>query len=357
MRIRWGGPTFYNIEGRPLLYYGDAFIDEDGNELPFAPLLEDRFGSSVGDSFPMRPSRARYDDWSDDESYYSSGEEEEGATTRKKDKHKVRGQNHPDVWVTPMDSETTAPTDCKWRVKRVWNVAAIDEREKEHSVDDNELMNKVKVLLGVPSEPARNGEGMLSSYDSSVSQWRVKMVYDVDGEIQVSGTTQKLDENGILDAFNEVSKEQLETTISELRTMGEEDSADVDASLSQESAISAEGSISKQERSDLNVTEHSTLASTIDESHVVGNEADNAGIGKDVVSLAEFSGSAEGERTHGMDVIHEQAVQELVGPIVSPRSAATKEKKKRREKRGQRLSDLLSPPSVTTFHWKEVLDD
>jgi hypothetical protein len=203
MKIRWGGPTFYTIEGRPLLlYYEDPFIDEDGNELPFAPLLEDRFGSSVDDSSPMRPSRALYDDWSDDESYYSSGEEEEGATTRKKDKHKVRGQKRPDVWVTPMDSETTAPTDGKWRVKRVWNVAAVDEREMEHSVDDNELMNKVKVLLGVPSEPARNGDGMLSSrYDSSASKWSVKKVYDVDGEIQVSGTTQKLDENGILDAL------------------------------------------------------------------------------------------------------------------------------------------------------------
>jgi hypothetical protein len=49
-----------------------------------------------------------------------------------------------------------------------------------------------------------------------------------------------------------------------------------------------------------------------------------------------------------MDVIHEQAVQELVGPIVSLRAAATKEEeqKKKQEKRGQRLS-----------HWKDVLKD
>jgi hypothetical protein len=138
--------------------------------------------------------------------------------------------------------------------------------------------------------------------------------------------------------FNEVSKKQLET---------EEDSADVDASSYQESAISAEESLSKQESSDLNATEH-TLASTIDESHVVGTEADIAGSGKDVLLLAESSGSAEVERTHEMDVIHEQAVQELVGPIVSLRAAATKEEeqKKKQEKRGQRLS-----------HWKDVLND
>jgi hypothetical protein len=208
IRVRWGGDSFHTIEGRPL-YFDDSVADDD------IPLLESRFGSSKNDSSPTRPgrfdersqnapkrpSRPSYDDWSDDESYHSG---DELAADRS---HKGRRHSDPDVWVIPADDDAPSASETNmWRVKRVWGIDGIDEREEEYKVDDKDLINRVKTLLGVPMASWVFGNG--AEYDATSSEWKINKVYDVDGAIYSSGKTQLLNEDALLESFTGVMSQQ-----------------------------------------------------------------------------------------------------------------------------------------------------
>jgi hypothetical protein len=297
MKIRWRGPISYNIKGRPL-YYDDSFIDDEGNELPFAPLLEDRFGSSNVDSALMEPPRRRYDGLSDDESYYSGDEEGDGGNAEgiKPDgtsSHGARGhKGPPDVWVTPMDGETGPTGEAKWRVKRVWDIAAIDAHEKEHEVDDSDMMDKVKTLLGVPTGASIKGCGVtieastegcgvpteesiqgIWGYHPSMSHWEIKKVYDIEGEIWESGKAQNMDESEMRNDFVEVAKKHSEHI---LPAMGEADESEAVKAL-------------EQKPSELNITDHTDELTMDGSAHMYGdsNAAENS---KTDDSVADASG-------------------------------------------------------------------
>jgi hypothetical protein len=95
------------------------------------------------------------------------------------------------------DTSSASSETQRWKVRRVWGLDGIDEREEEYEVDDKDLMDRVKILLGVPTEASWVfGEG--AEYDATASEWKVKMVYDdVDGEAHSRGRTQLLNEDGL----------------------------------------------------------------------------------------------------------------------------------------------------------------
>jgi hypothetical protein len=141
MRIRWGGPTVFLI---------DRIRDrcqEMGVEFDPTLLAEDRFVTSLGrDSRPVRPTRQLSLESSlEDGGWYNDQNEE-------------KAHGRPDVWVTPLVTSRPSsnamrgsadPVNRSWRVKRIWNDADFDQKETEYTVEDKDLMDKVKSLLGV----------------------------------------------------------------------------------------------------------------------------------------------------------------------------------------------------------------
>ncbi len=212
MKIRWNGPTYYNIHGHPL-YMDELFYDDNGNELSFAPLIENRFldGKTSDDSRPSMPQRARSD--SNDQCHNDTTPKPPARTPLDDDvddwseEENIDNGNkykQPDVWATPTtNNDETIVSRKRWKVKRVWYVDEIDEQEKEHEVESSDLMNKVKELLGVPTASSTAE----AEYDAAASNWKVKKVIDAEGQVQEESKTQKMDEGEVLVNMTEMEKE------------------------------------------------------------------------------------------------------------------------------------------------------
>jgi hypothetical protein len=199
IRLRWAGPTYFNIKnGRPL-YVDEFFYGKDGDELPFVPLIENRFDGTSGvsdDACPKIPKRSRSnltahgdDEWTDSE-------------------NNVRNKyRRPDVWVTPTN-EAVQPKRKRWKVKRVWYIDEIDREEKEHEANGGrELMEKVKELLGVPTGPSSCAE---SEYDPTSHYWKINKVLDVEGVVYEESRSQKMDEADVMQHMVEMEIEHEE---------------------------------------------------------------------------------------------------------------------------------------------------
>ena len=101
----------------------------------------------------------------------------------------VKNRNRrPDIWMTqssPSSSSPSSPKKCSsggddngtskpsWRVKRVWNVEQWDEKEVEHSVEHDDLMTKVKSLLGANTTSEADDD----------RNWTAQWIYDEGGQI------------------------------------------------------------------------------------------------------------------------------------------------------------------------------
>jgi hypothetical protein len=194
MRIRWGGNTFYSIDGRPC-YFKDAHPNPPG----LGGLLEDRFAAMKADGMPIRPNRRPSLDleWSDDECSHSGHESE----------RETNENLCPDIWITPMDGDVDVAKDL-WRVRRVWNIDALDEHEVEHAVEQEELVDVVKVLAGVADKDVQNADGEALDYDPNSTLWRTKTVYEVNGEIDESSPTLDFSEQAIRKAIGDISMER-----------------------------------------------------------------------------------------------------------------------------------------------------
>jgi hypothetical protein len=115
----------------------------------------------------------------------------------------TRGYLRPDVWATPTSHHNSSNNAQKtWRVKRVWNNDPIDEREQEYEVHYENLMDKVKELLGVPRDDKAN---KVQEYDPGASQWNVERVYDVNGQVKGTSRCKDTNEAGVLKGMEEVS--------------------------------------------------------------------------------------------------------------------------------------------------------
>jgi hypothetical protein len=130
--------------------------------------------------------------------------------------NKTQGSSYPFIWITTLDEnedESSSTTGLTWRVKRAWNDPALDEVEEEQLVNDAGLLDMVKVLIGVvkkPSEDAPNRVCFSSKepdYHPTLSLWKVKKFYDINGEIDSSESEKAVDEPTMLCEIKDMSLE------------------------------------------------------------------------------------------------------------------------------------------------------
>jgi hypothetical protein len=130
--------------------------------------------------------------------------------------NKTQGSSYPFIWITTLDEnedESSSTTGLTWRVKRAWNDPALDEVEEEQLVNDAGLLDMVKVLIGVgkkPSEDAPNRVCFSSKepdYHPTLSLWKVKKFYDINGEIDSSESEKAVDEPTMLCEIKNMSLE------------------------------------------------------------------------------------------------------------------------------------------------------
>jgi hypothetical protein len=116
--------------------------------------------------------------------------------------------NGPDVWITPVKSLDGAR---RWKVKRVWEVKSVDDREIEYVVDHSDLESSIRDLLGVPVDLGRNSQegqvkmGENNPWDTAAdkdvplalhrnSTFSVTTVFDTEGQIDGSEPSMSMDE-------------------------------------------------------------------------------------------------------------------------------------------------------------------
>eukprot|EP00980_Cylindrotheca_fusiformis_P002475 scaffold584_cov132-Cylindrotheca_fusiformis.AAC.28 len=194
--IRWTGPTYRTVEGHPL--YDEDSKTSSGHSTPFERANGRRFEvTSESDLSPLQHARQDSDD-----SIFT---------------------DRPNVWVAPAD--TVSSVNGKWKVKRVWYKSSRDRGEKEIMVDDAEIVDTVKQLLGVPANLSFNTlqtdeEGSVETYDPALQKWKVKAVYDTNGEIQGMNEKLMLDEEGLVAILGKLIDEQMQIMIEDFRDSG-----------------------------------------------------------------------------------------------------------------------------------------
>jgi hypothetical protein len=184
-RIRYDGPTTFKrnaeIHNLPRVQHDDRF--EHTSEPPDgAPHMPSRPRDSIVDSTPCAPPRRQSSMMKDDDLSIDLELINEKS-------------NRPDVWITP--SSGTTPYEAMWKVKRVWAMEKQDEEEDEHSVDKQELFQKIKALVGAPeSPPPKDGMPTMPS-----RSWHIQTVVERRGKLEG------------LEAAKEVDDEEFETNI------------------------------------------------------------------------------------------------------------------------------------------------
>jgi hypothetical protein len=182
-RIRYDGPTTFKrnaeIHNLPRVQNDDRF-EPTSKPSDGAPHMPSRPRDSIVDSTPCAPPRRK-----------SSILEDSSIDIEPIDEKNDR----PDVWITP--SSGTTPYEAMWKVKRVWALEKQDEEEDEHSVDKQELFQKIKALVGAPeSPPPKDGMPTMPS-----RSWHIQTVVERRGKLEG------------LEAAKEVDDEEFETNI------------------------------------------------------------------------------------------------------------------------------------------------
>jgi hypothetical protein len=174
-QIRYKGPTLLQIDDiyGPLLDIPEEdnrFESEMKNGGMKRPMREmgpprrpDR-GST--DAMPSRPRRSLEDDG------YSLDDDE-------------MDHRGPDIWMKLIQAKNPKE-DQKWKVKRVWNLEGMDEKEEEHTVHNDNLLPTIRYLFGLPVEDASEAvclNGVINDDDKS-APFYMKRVYHYKGEIE-----------------------------------------------------------------------------------------------------------------------------------------------------------------------------
>ena len=215
--ISYDGPTLLTMRDHYGLFEtvpeaDDRFhAERPQDSLPMAPrhVMSPEFKSnrkalSQHRNNDLPPTLPRYEDSgdedsmeSDDEDHSYDGTDDDEEPHRSNDPHGIRGCNRPDVWITPIAGAN--PSERKWKVKRVWNVEEADDKEEEHTVDNDDLFGKVKDLLGVPPADVNN--------EDMKAPWKIRKVIDVDGEVEESESESSLEEGDMIQHMNSMASE------------------------------------------------------------------------------------------------------------------------------------------------------
>jgi hypothetical protein len=158
---------------------------------------------------PSFPARAQY---SEPSMNWDEADPEEQQSVSD---NKTLSSSCPFIWVTTLDEdESTSTAGITWRVKRALDDPAWDKLEEEHLVKDEELMDMVKVLVGVGTMPSEEAPDRVFSsaeedphYHPALSLWKVKKFYAIDGEIDSSESEKAVDEHTMMCEFQEMSLE------------------------------------------------------------------------------------------------------------------------------------------------------
>jgi hypothetical protein len=382
LRIRWRGPEIFFIEARQRKHFQPMYFDDlledrfkeaGGSEHggSYSSLLQDRFAGGaprMSDATPSQPSRPprRSDDWSDfedsgtEESSFSqdnllAGKNDPSARQRvSSDDDKPHPADPPAIWITVMESDGEAG-GLMWRVKRVWDDAILDSREKERIVPDEDLLNMVKNLSGLPAIPTANllnnddvNEKMEKGGDAKdddsmdLSNWCIKKFYDINGEIvdELQMSERSLDEDSMLNEIVALARESCNRLAARCNPVEMEDkwkANNVDA------------------KHDVPVSEAIQSAMELRRFASV-----SSGIGADPAAdknPAAFSLSETKAREvptkpcdSGAKDVEERFPATTAVPNKGEAVPGLKIKKKKKRKPHGTLADLLSPPPVTTFH-------
>ena len=227
--ITYDGPTLLTMRDHYGLFATVPEADDRFNterpqdSLPMAPrhLLSPEFNASRkklsqlrNNDLPPTLPRCNLDDDDDDSmeldddedhSFNDKDDDKDEEPHRSNEPHGIRGCNRPDVWITPIAGAN--PSERKWKVKRVWNAEEADDKEEEHTVDNEDLFGKVKDLLGVPSSDV-NDEDMKAP-------WKIRKVIDVDGEVEESESESSLEESDMLHHFQNMATDCQEEFLDE----------------------------------------------------------------------------------------------------------------------------------------------
>jgi hypothetical protein len=184
-RIQYSGPSKH-----------DRFAPERRKKVaegPAAPLSP----RGLMDAAPAFPAR-------NNSSHLSATGTEESNRTR---------YSRPNVWITPMGDPLSEDVTLSWKVKRVWEMEDTDSSsETEHSVNEDQLFDKIKVLVGANLNASTNtfqteATGRescstdravgtsLSSKDGMPKMpkrnWRVQRFIEEDGELKRADEEEK----------------------------------------------------------------------------------------------------------------------------------------------------------------------
>ena len=191
-RIRYDGPTTLPIDRYkppPIPDFDERFASEHiSRDTPSLP-------SRTVDKTPSAPRRALSGD---------SNEDGDDSTINSRD-----SCNRPDVYITPLAGITVE--DGMWTVRRVWALDEADKNEKDHTVNNSQLFQKIRTLVGAPdSPPARDGAPKLP-----MRTWKVKKVTEAeDGTVNDDASEMSLQEDemaeGIQTFVKDAAKEEVE---------------------------------------------------------------------------------------------------------------------------------------------------
>jgi hypothetical protein len=167
------------------------------------PLVDNRFGNT-GQDLPL--SAIRRAPLLDDR-FQNSGVDLPLESVKRSQSFLLdSGDCRPTVWVARWSKLDGPAGDEMWMVSRVWNDPTIDLKEIQHPVRREDLIEKVKELLGVPASDTAWKMEDVRVYDSEAEDWCIKKVYDLNGEIQGSSRTMNVNERGMSGCFDEVAR-------------------------------------------------------------------------------------------------------------------------------------------------------
>ena len=209
VKIQWSGPVHRDDEGVPLCFRG-SYEDAKGDKLPLAPLLRDRFGD-LGQDLPLStvkrsPSFTLEPLLVEDRFGIMPTDLPPAGIKRSRCSLNEAHPGSPVVWVARWCISDDPSEDEKWMVTRVWDDPLLDEKETRHQVSRGELMKKVKELLGIPMDDTTSASIDNALYDAEVEDWCIQKVYDLNGKIQASSKTMKVDEHGMIRCFDEIDQ-------------------------------------------------------------------------------------------------------------------------------------------------------
>jgi hypothetical protein len=218
-RIRYQGPTLLRLE------------DVYGNLMDI-PEVDDRFSTAIRDEAPLIkpvrrgggrdnwtsnldspptcPPRPHYDD-------YDKDREDDDTSISQTE---MFAGSRPDIWITPLNAMNGSRT---WKVKRIWDNEDIDDEEPEYQVDHSDLMSSIRELLGVPEDLGSTTDDWEVNIDET-SPWdntgdkdsplappckpvfRVKTVYDVEGQLDGSEPSISLTETDFESKIHDITE-------------------------------------------------------------------------------------------------------------------------------------------------------